>query len=121
MSVDVASPSGTLSGMVDRQGSEARVPVKGPWARATIAFQLVIFAIPAIVAWGDTLDSTYYLPVVSLAATFGAGVLMLAFNGWQQVGLRIAGASIGAAALEVVLTFLLVVAYSGRNPGWDLS
>ena len=96
-------------------------PIGGRWGSATLLFQLWLFAFPAATAWTSTLNSTVWLPLIALPVTFVAGLAMLAFRGWRRVGAHIAVASVLAAALEVGLAFMLIVAYSQQNPGWDLS
>ena len=96
-------------------------PLQGHWGRATLLLQLSLFAVPAATAWASTLNSTMWLPLIALPATFVAGLVMLTFRGWRRVGAHIAVASVVAAALEVGLAFMLIVAYSEQTPGWDLS
>lgn len=96
-------------------------PVDGPWGRATLVFELVLFAISAATAWTSTLNSTVYLPLVALPAAFILGLLMLAFGDWRGTGARVIGATLLAGLIEVGLALLLIVAYSAHNPGWDLS
>jgi hypothetical protein len=96
-------------------------PIGGHWGSATLLFQLSLFAIPAATAWTSTLSSTVWLPLIALPVTFVAGLVMLAFRGWRRVGAHVAVASVLAAALEVGLAFMLILAYSEQHPGWDLS
>lgn len=96
-------------------------PVEGPWGRATLLFQLGLFAVPAITAWSSTINASALLPMVGLAATLATGLLMMLLPAWRGVGARVTAATVLAAGLEVGLAFLLVVAYSEVNPGWELS
>jgi hypothetical protein len=103
-------------------GAEDRLrPVDGAWGRATLLFNLGLFAVPAMVAWSSTLTASAVLPMVGLGASLVGGLLMLLLPGWRRVGARVAAAAVLAAGLEVVLTLLLILAYSQANPGWDLS
>ena len=95
--------------------------VDGPWGRAVLISQIVLFAVPASIAWSSTLNATVYLPLVALPTTFVVGVVMLAFREWRRVGARVIGATLLALVLEVVIALTLIAAYSSQNPGWDLS
>jgi hypothetical protein len=66
------------------------------WGWWTLGVHGVLFAIPAVVAWTSSLDRTALLPMVALPTVL-------------------------AVALELGLTFALVLAYSSANPDWDLS
>ena len=107
--------------MTENAQADRWEPLEGHWGSATLLFQLSLFAIPTATAWASTLNSTVWLPLIALPVTFVAGLVMLAFPGWKRVGAHIAVASVLAAALEVGLAFLLIVAYSETSPGWDLS
>jgi hypothetical protein len=86
-----------------------------------LALHLALFAIPATIAWTSTLDSTFMLPLLGLAATLIAGVTMLVDAGWRRAGAAILIATVVAALAEAGLAVLLIGLYSEANPGWDLS
>jgi ABC-type amino acid transport system permease subunit len=92
-----------------------------PWGRITVLFQVALFAIPATVAWRSSLNSTAYVPLVGLAAGLLAGVLLLVARTSRRAGVHIVLGVLVAAVVEVALTLLLIFAYSGANPEWDLS
>jgi hypothetical protein len=94
---------------------------EAPWGRATVLVQLSLFAIPAITDWTATLGSTALIPLVALPLTLCVGIALLLSRVWRRAGGRIILGTLVAAVLEVALTFLLVLAYSSANPGWDLS
>jgi hypothetical protein len=96
-------------------------PVDGPWGRAAFAFQLALFMIPAITAWTSTANATIFLPLLALPTVLIAGLVMLALPAWRAVGIRISAATLLAGVVEVTLFFAILVAYSAKNPGWDLS
>lgn len=101
--------------------ASSRVHPDRAWGRATLALQLTLFAIPAAIAWRSSLDRTVYIPMIALAITFAVGGVLLMVRAWRGAGGRIAAATVLAAAIEVGLTVVLVLAYGTANPGWDLS
>ena len=105
------------------EGSAAPVPTlaEAPWGRGTLFAQLALFLIPAITAWTSTLSTTALIPLVALPVTLCAGATLLLLRPWRSAGWRIILGTATAAVLEVALTFLLIVAYSSANPGWELS
>jgi Ni/Fe-hydrogenase subunit HybB-like protein len=92
-----------------------------PWGRITVLTQLALFAIPATVAWRSSLNSTAYVPLLGLAAALIVGFGLLLARGSRRAGGHIVLGAVVAAAVEVGLTLLLIAAYSGANPDWDLS
>ncbi len=92
-----------------------------PWETATVLAQLSLFLIPAITAWTSTLTATALIPLIALPVTLCLGAVLLVSRTWRRAGLRIILGTVIAAVLEVALTFLLILAYSSANPGWDLS
>lgn len=99
----------------------APVLADAPWFRATVLGQLSLYLIPAIMAWTSTLTGTALIPLVALPLTLCVGTILLISKQWRRAGGRIIAGTVVAAALEVALTFLLVIAYSSANSGWDLS
>jgi hypothetical protein len=94
---------------------------EAPWVRVTVLVQLALFLIPAITAWTSTLTATALIPLVALPLTLCAGAALLVARVWRKAGWRIILGTVVAACLEVGLTFVLILAYSSANPGWDLS
>jgi hypothetical protein len=92
-----------------------------PWFRATLIVQLALFMIPAVIAWTSSLNRTAYIPLVALSASLLVGMAMLVPRVWRGAGGRIIAATLLAAALEVGLIFLLIIAYGTTHSGWDLS
>lgn len=101
-------------------GSQSAL-VDAPWFRATLLGQLSLYLIPAFTAWTSTLTGTALIPLVALPVTLCVGTLLVISRRWRRAGGRIIAGTVVAAALEAVLTFFLIIAYSGANPGWDLS
>ena len=99
----------------------ASVLADAPWFRATVLGQLSLYLISAITAWTSTLTRTALIPLVALPLALCVGAVLLISRRWRWAGWRIVVGTIVAAALEVALTFLLVIAYSSANPAWDLS
>jgi|SRR5690349_4492514 len=110
----------TLRTVADTMAPE-RPLADGPWGRVTLVLQLVLFAVPASIAWSSTINTTAYLPLVALPTTFIAGVVMLALRGWRRTGARVIAATCVAFVLEVGMILMLIVSYSSQHPGWDLS
>ncbi|MEZ5091547.1 hypothetical protein [Nocardioides sp.] len=106
----VATRSATVTPLAD-----------APWGRVTVLAQLCLFLIPAVTAWTSTLTKTAVIPLAALAVTLLVGTGLLFSRAWRRAGGRIIMGTLAAAVLEVLLTFLLVLAYSSANPGWDLS
>ena len=101
--------------------TSAAVLAEAPWGRGTVLIHLSLYLIPAITAWTSTLTATVLIPVVALALTLCIGACLLVSRTWRKAGWRIIAGTVVAAGLEVVLTVVLVFAYSAANPGWDLS
>jgi NaMN:DMB phosphoribosyltransferase len=83
--------------------------------------QLSLFLIPVISAWTSTLTHTALIPLAAMPLTLCLGGVLLISRRWRRAGGRIIAGTVVAAALEVALTLLLIVAYSSAHPGWDLS
>jgi hypothetical protein len=92
-----------------------------PWGRATVLAHLCLFLIPAVTAWTSTITNTALIPLAALALTLLVGTGLLFSRARRRAGGRIILGTLIAAVLEVLLTFLLILAYSSANPGWDLS
>ena len=80
---------------------------------------LGLFAIPAAIAWRETLNDAVRLPEVGLAVSGVAGVGLLVAR--RRAGLWLLLGTALSAVLQVLLTIGLVLAYDSENPGWDLS
>lgn len=96
-----------------------------PWGRLILAGQLLVFALPAVITWTSALDGSMYLPLLTLTATFLAGLTLLVVSRWRAVGvravgIRVVGATMLAAGLAMTLTVALFVAYAALHPGWGL-
>ena len=107
--------------MEDSTRPERSRPSAWRWGLVTLLVQLSLFAIPASIAWASTLDSTAWLPVVAVPATFVVGLVLLFSREWRREGAWIAVASTFAALLEVGLALLLIAMYADQHPGWNLS
>ena len=83
------------------------------------AVHLGLFAVPATVAWRDTLNDSLWLPLVGLAGGVIAGLGLLAAR--QRAGFWLLVGTVISAVLQILLTIGLVLAYTQANPGWDLS
>ena len=92
-----------------------------PWFWATLFLQLVLFAIPAVIAWNDSLNAAAYLPLIALPISLVMGLLMLTSRSSRWAGGRVVAGTLVAAVLELGLTCVLVLAYASSTPGWDLS
>lgn len=104
------------------EGSRTAAEIaRWPWGRLVLAGNLAAFSIPALRAWRHSLDDSAHVPLVALAASAAIGLCMLLPSGMRWAAARVLGATAWAASLELVLTVVLVIAYSQANPGWDLS
>jgi hypothetical protein len=92
-----------------------------PWGKVTVLVQLSLFVIPASTVSSSTLTATALIPPAALLVTLCVGGALLLSDASRNVGWRILGGTVVAAVLEVVLTLLLVAAYSSAHPGWHLS
>ena len=103
-----------------QSGAAGAVPAAS-WA---VAGHLLLFAIGGAFIWA----SAFGLVVVVALACWGAlafvglaGTLLLLRRPTRRLGIGLIVGSLLAGAIQIVFAFLLLVAYSSANPGWDLS
>jgi len=58
-------------------GKIVRAVREVPWFLVTLVVHLALYAVPATVAWRDSLNATGYVPLVGLAVTLTIGVALL--------------------------------------------